>query len=773
MATITRRYGVVRDAGTSVTEELQPQSLVESPLGVVAWAGMLEKGPTDEIIEVLGPTQFARRCGGRIEDGTCPDNAQDFWTASRGAGRQYFYRVTDGTGRQSEITLKSRETSGKGYGRWRDVIKVQAQNVGRWGSAYNRRIGLVTGIGDVTATTIDTGLTLKEDEFKGGTIVLSENPTTSYDVTGNTVAGVVTVSSDNDVATDFGAAPTNLEFVLFKDNTNHLGNERKLAVVVKDGGRNPGTEFGMEFYWNGVKVLDYPNLSMDSDSDKYFENIINDDQSNYEVTVTNQLAGTEAQTAYLRPANQSGAVDTVSSADLTLEWYQSYLDSGNSGNATVGTVTAGANVQRDFITLECKDVVGPDWGVTSANTDRTYDDATEGAAYSWPNEYGVDFTISAGGDASVVGDKIYIVVEPLVEGEAVGGKVYPNMEDSPYVNYDIVSNTETTVSVRPNFDLSSITSSGKQYRIQYKQGLEKGYDGHAGVDDSDYIQTFDRVGSYFNQLKKKKLGLVKFAVPGVNSTAVQQAMRDYVQENGWMWRAEITKTITDEGDAIAYINDTLGRNDFMEVTFPSYYSKSDPDRTGYKELCLTGLIQGVEAAFARQYQGYHRVAAGVNAVLPRVKELPTGEVILDGEVLNPAGIQRVKKEGADWVLWGARIPSSATGLVWKHQREQLSHYVRVMLENFQWLIFTINDQDSDGDAIAALKAFFLPEWRPKRAIRGKRFKDAVTIQIDGENNTDATRQDGEKNCKITYQPADTTEQFNITISPLTGVTEAV
>jgi len=122
---------------------------------------------------------------------------------------------------------------------------------------------------------------------------------------------------------------------------------------------------------------------------------------------------------------------------------------------------------------------------------------------------------------------------------------------------------------------------------------------------------------------------------------------------------------------------------------------------------------------------------------------------------------------------GSENSASTTGIKWKHQREQLSHYIRVLLENFDWIMFTINDEDSDGDAKAALEAFFLPEWRPKRAVRGKTFKDAVTIQIDGENNTNATRAAGEKNCKISYRPADTTEQFNITLSPLTGVSETV
>ena len=169
--------------------------------------------------------------------------------------------------------------------------------------------------------------------------------------------------------------------------------------------------------------------------------------------------------------------------------------------------------------------------------------------------------------------------------------------------------------------------------------------------------------------------------------------------------------------------------------------------------------------FAYSWGGYHKAAAGTDAVLDAVVKLPTGDHVIDDEITNPKGLQVVLKKSGHWVIWGDRVPASSTGLVWKHKREQLSHYERVLMENMDWIIFAINDEDQEQVAFAALTAYFLQEWRPKRALRGDRFEDAVSIKIDSENNTDATRSTGDMYCEIRLRLADTIERFNIIISP--------
>jgi hypothetical protein len=363
-----------------------------------------------------------------------------------------------------------------------------------------------------------------------------------------------------------------------------------------------------------------------------------------------------------------------------------------------------------------------------------------------------------------VGDKLYIIMEPLVVDEAIGHKLFYDIETSPYNYVVITDNTEKTVTVNPGNDLSTLTAEGNFYRLEFPEGLTGGYDGHAGVTDSEYIAAWDLANSYFNWMKDKKLGLIKYGMPGVTSATAQQAARNYAETNNGPYRAEITSATTTEQGAVAQVERTLGRNDFMEVTFPSYYYKQDPDAASLKLCSATGIIQGIEAYYAYTYQGYHKAAAGTDAILAKAVKMTTGDKILDHEILNPSGIQMITKKEGNWVLWGDRVPATSTGIMWKHKREQLSHYERVLFENFDYIIFAINDADERRPLKSVFEAYFLPEWRPKRAIAGATFKEAAQIKLDDENNTPATMAAQEMNAELTVYIVDTVEKFNIIVN---------
>jgi hypothetical protein len=683
-------------------------------------------------------------------------------------------RITDGTDRQSEWTFKSREYSGVGFGRWRDIMKIQGKSGGRWAGARNRRIGDITGSGDLTETTIDTGLTLLEDEFAGGTLVMAEITGETFIIVGNTTAGVVTVKPESNLLTKFGSGTDN-EYVLYKDNLDTYGNEKTCEILVKDGARDPVNEFGMEVWWNGQPVLDYENLSLDSNSDVYFVNVINDDTRNEEIFVTDLFTGAVAPLA--RPANQAGVIPTtgLATTTLTIEFYQSYLDSANTGDGSVSGVAAKAATQTDFLTLECTDNTTPGsevWSVTSTAQDKTLATATTAVAYVGENDYLIDFTVNAGATPWIVGDKIYIVVNPIVPEEVVGGKLFYNTTDNPRNFLTITAATVATVSVSASNDLTTLSAVGKGYRLEYRQSLEKGYDGHSGVTDTDYINAFDSDTSLFNQHENKQLGLIKFAVPGVASTTVQKAARSYAEANNSPYREEMPVGTTTEIAAVEWVEDTMGRNDFAQAILPSWYDIKDPDAESLKRIPVTGAVQGVEALIAYSWNGYHKAAAGTQAVLSKTVRLPTGDVVLNDEITNPKGVQIILKKESNWVIWGDMVPATSTGLKFKHKREQLSHYERVLFENFDWIMFAINDEEIQDTALSALKAYFLPEWRPKKALRGKSFEEAAEIKLDNEINTDATRAAGDLNAEIKLRLADTVERFNIVVSPL-GIFESV
>jgi phage tail sheath protein FI len=253
----------------------------------------------------------------------------------------------------------------------------------------------------------------------------------------------------------------------------------------------------------------------------------------------------------------------------------------------------------------------------------------------------------------------------------------------------------------------------------------------------------------------------------VTSTAVAKGGAAYAVAKNHQYRHEIPSNIVTEAGALNHINSTLGRTEYSRVNFPSYGYVPHPDSASAREgklklITLTGMTHGREARIAADYDGYHKAEAGVDAILPRLLKLPTGDVILNEELLNPAGIGIIKKKRSNFILWGDRTLHLDSNWKFAHQRELVSYYEHVLQESFDFIIFSINDSLSDKDALSALKGFFLPEWT-KRALRGDTFDEAAIIKVDAELNTDAVRAAGDKKASVSLRLADTTERFEITI----------
>jgi hypothetical protein len=274
------------------------------------------------------------------------------------------------------------------------------------------------------------------------------------------------------------------------------------------------------------------------------------------------------------------------------------------------------------------------------------------------------------------------------------------------------------------------------------------------------------------QFAGKNKGLVKLAAPGAVATAVQKAGAALAEAFGYEWRYDLTSTLVSEDTAIAQVDSTLGRNDFAVAAFPSFAKVHVPELTGLKTISMTGAICGREALVAKNYDGYHKAAAGIDVTFPRVVEIPTGDTVLNEEKLNPRGLAVIKKVKGNFILWGDRTVSVDPSWKWKHQREQMSHYEHVLLENFDWIIFAINDPIEQISALTTLKSYFFPEWKPKRALRGKTFEEAATLKVDNEINTDATRAAGDMLAEITLRLADTVERFQISIGKA-GIFESI
>lgn len=321
-------------------------------------------------------------------------------------------------------------------------------------------------------------------------------------------------------------------------------------------------------------------------------------------------------------------------------------------------------------------------------------------------------------------------------------------------------------------NLTAATSkgvAGDAFRVEAPRELRGGYNG-ATPTDANYIAAYNVANSVINRLRGRNVGLVKIATPGVTSTLVQQAGKAYAEFRNYQYRCEIPSNYTEETAVVDYINNTLGRSDYAKLAFPSFANVVNKTGRGTVLQSLTGAILGREAKTAKDWKGYHKAAAGTDVTLPNVVSLPTGERELDEEVLNPQGVNVIKKKKGNFIVWGSRTISSDPEWKFAHAREYISHTEQVLIENFDFVIFGLNSESERENLIPIFNDFFSPEWQ-KGAIVGPKLKDAVQLKIDGENNTAATSAAGDSNVSISLAVVDMVERLNITVGKA-GVTSS-
>jgi len=781
----TKRFGPTQDAGTSITEREGEKAITPGRLGSAAYAGILDRGPIRQLITTTGKKDLLAKTGGLIPDSLLPDCCQDYWDHSEGAGILFLYRVTDGNEVSATLVLWDRS--------WprNQVIRVDAHNGGSWAGKRDTVVAdldaVPTDITGETTVKLPDAYVVPADKWKGGYIKFTETGL-SYQIISNTAGdgitgAVVTVTADSQMLTDY-ASGTDKEITLLNSSVDEWGQDKFVSVEVLDGQLNPSTEFGLKVYVNDGFVKEWADLSMDPNSSRYFVNLINDDPTNWYITVTDLWTG--AIDADKRPANfyaevAAGDIATkqIDLLDYLFEWEQT---AGTGGPHTMSAFTAGASMIRDTYKISYTAA----WALTSdyKQANHVFPAVVSATPFAADNPYSFGATLTETGPVS--GDEVTVWVLPLVTDELINGKVFfPDEAWAPTRGWIITDNDEETVDITTGDMTNGGTISGTvNVRLQYRQQLQDGYDGIAEISDTDFVDAFDVNTSPFNDTAEKGYGLIKFACPGItqllpssltsisDAQVVERAGVNYAQAKNHQYRYEVPVTAIDEVVARDYIQNVVGKSDHVKVCMHGYCKVSDPILTDrMKTIPTVGMIHGREAKHATAVKGYHEVAAGVDVDFPRIRQLftisGTGNNIvhkkLDGETLNPAGLQRIEIKGGKFVLWGARIPSVDPSWKFSQHREQMSYYEHTLFESFDWIIFALNDPIEQPGVIAALQSLFLPEWRPKRALRGDTFEDACILKLDEENNTDATRATGDMNADVSLKMADTIERFNITI----------
>lgn len=784
-----RRFGPTRGAGVAVIEKEGEKTIAPAALGWVGYAGILEKGPTDALIFAQNKKAFNRICGSYIDDSLLPDCCEDYYKIANGAGGIMLYRVTDGNELQSEITLYCRKPAGFDGSEFHPHVPmgtIKAHNGGRWGGKESAKCLLC--VDNPTPNTLvvsypdDSEMGWTKDQWKGAKLRLDGVDNVEFEVVESSVedkaTATLTLRPDIDVA-DYVPDPFSGMAGIWLEN-----DDKALSVLITDGEENPDSEFGLSVYVDGALVKKYPNLSTNPTSPRYWTNIINNDSGNWEIKVTDLWTG--SHTADVRPANLCGFVTEVTETVLTCGPMAFAINSPTGGNPTFtpsSPLNPNAKTPQKLtitMTSATEGTVESDlFGGVGDIEFGTEWDPVAGTGGAYKSDWMGAFTIAAGATPMVAGDTITVDAWGAAENSLVGGRVYPNKGDYKNKYYRIVANDFQTITVADGNDLTAITAAGKTFIVEIPQELKGGRDGVSEVSAATYINgPWEPSTSLFNRIVGRNLGLVKFATPGLPSDLIETVSKAgvaYAEAKNHQYRYEFPAECMDEETAMTVVNDWLGRSDFAVGAFPTYGYVVDPFDTGEGKLKLVsnvGMIHGREARIAADYDGYHKAEAGEDATLPMLLNITTTDAVLDEERLNPVGIAVIKKVKGNYVIWGDRTFCIDPTWKWKHQREQISHYEHVLQENFGWIVFSINDITSDKLALVTLRAFFKPEWQPKRALRGDKFEDAAIIKMDAENNTDATRAAGDKNAEISLRLADTTERFVITIGKQ-GIFESV
>lgn len=750
-----RRWGPTLGAGVVVIEQ-QAEKLIEpSPLGVTSYLGVTQRGEVGKLNSTLSKNQYLKKLGSYFNGYYTPDCAIDFWDHSAGAGELHVVRVTDGNDVKAEKTFWNRNSSTPGQ-----ALKIKAKNGGRWGGQRKALGGEATMATDLTETTLDTGVTMLEDEWKGGYVALDGVAGKVYKIKSNTTAGVVTVESDYTMKTDYGLS-SDEGWALFRYNSGLA-----VSVEIGDGDENALDYFSLSVYVDGAFVKRYPNLSMDSANAYYVVNIVNDDTANDEIEIEMLWVGSDQPIN--RPAGHYGISSTVTATKLTCDVHHPVVTSPGGADPTLAMGTTTDDMKwEDKVTVTI--TTAPAFTVSSQVFGAQSTAGTVGSLYTPDSPYIPPFTITDGSTALADGDTIDIYWKPFEPDALIGYTLVPDYGNERRKTWRITDNDHNSITVAGE-DLTATADPGDDFMVIAPLELGGGYDGVAPL-DVDFTNLLAVDTSPLLGLTTQNKGLVKVATPGHCSDVVDKIALSFVEAINWQYRVEHPSNVLTEIAADEYINDTVGRNDFGVTTWPSWGHVNNPQASGQLKLIpMSGMIHGREALVAKNYNGYHKAAAGVDVTLPRILKLDVGEEIpVNEEYTNRLGINIVKKVKGNYIVWGDRTISIDPAWKWKHQRELMTHYERQLMESFDWIIFAINDVDQEKLAKSSLLSFFRPEWI-KGAIRGDKFEDAAVIKIDSENNTDATRAAGDMYCDITLRLADTIERFIIRIGKA-GVTE--
>lgn len=605
--------------------------------------------------------------------------------------------------------------------------------------------------------------------FAGNYIIDPSKPGTSALVT-----EVSSTTNEFTIKEPFSADFTNVRLSKQSQFVNiglEAGSNEGLSVRVGPGSRYPETHFSLEIFFNGTSVMNFADASIDPNSTDFVETLVHDNniahsvgsKTYYKYITCETLwtsAYTTAETNDVRPCNGSGKV-------LGIQGQRIYSVGEFNHEDAIGSRIYPNFYEKPRSFVRVKSAVNPMdvEGSISTIGATVYGEDTNFTALFSSGDYIYDTeSKTARQIAFVLSDTQLTLVDAFAEDVAP-------LTPAKRAGY---------LQVDRGIDLGMFASIGRTYLVSFTETLKGGSDPDSSkLIPYDFYRYFNKDNDVIERaLDGKNLGLVRIATPGIDFISVLKEGALYAKLSGLEFRYEVPSHYDPAGAEI-FVNETVGRNSFTTVCYPSYGHISDPLGAGTRMVPLTGDLMGLETYVATSAKGWHVPAAGVDAVLSRVLSLPYEIDPGEEATLNRTGIQPIKEVFGNYVPWG--VDSPATDAIYQstHIRRIQSHMIRTLLEalSIMRMLFRPNQPDMAGQLQMILESYLRENYRRGTFNQFLAPDEAFSVQImapgqlqENFSNMDdsdviASISQGDLTVEISYVPAGVLKNLNIYLGP--------
>ncbi len=219
-------------------------------------------------------------------------------------------------------------------------------------------------------------------------------------------------------------------------------------------------------------------------------------------------------------------------------------------------------------------------------------------------------------------------------------------------------------------------------------------------------------------------------MPGITDTSLQKLLIRHCDKSGNCFDildAQPTRHIN-----VNSIKGHLSNNKNAAIYFPRILVLNP---LSGKNIYIhpSGHIAGIYARVDTN-QGVHKVPANES-----IQGAIDVELVLSGteqNILNPAGINVIRKFNNRIVVWGARTLGGDANGEWKYLnvRRLFIYLEESIMKGTEWVVFEQNNERLWAKIRQTVSDFLIVAWRTG-ALQGPRPEDAYFVKCDQENNT--------------------------------------